>query len=87
MSYLTGKRVKTLDGNKTGVIVSETFRERWTTDERYEPPDDMKTFVSVLWDDGSMESAVDIEELKIVERDVAPIAFGDNPIVDILNKQ
>jgi hypothetical protein len=69
MTYLTGKRFKTLDDGKTCIIVSEPFREPSIFACDGQTPCRWKTFVSVLWDDGSMEGAVDIEELKIVEED------------------
>lgn len=65
MTYLTGKRFKYLGegnaaGTKTGVIVSEPFREYFPPT----PPGPI-TCVAILWDDGSMEGAIDIELLKI----------------------
>jgi hypothetical protein len=74
MSYLTGKRVERIDDKKTGVIVSEPFREfdyrEWGCRRSGDPrPASMFTAVAVLWDGESMEGAVDIETLKIVEEE------------------
>ena len=69
MTYLTGKRFEYLGSEhsgKTGTIVSEPFREPWyfTHDNT---PLEWKTTVAVLWDDGSMEGAMDVELLKVVD--------------------
>lgn len=64
MTYLTGKRFEYLGegnaaGTKTGVIVSEPFRSTWRNGVI------TSTCVAILWDDGSMEGAIDVELLKV----------------------
>ena len=62
-TYLTGKRFKYLGlkgnsaGTKTGVIVSEPFTEH----KKY----GVMSTVAILWEDGTMEGAIDVELLKI----------------------
>lgn len=85
MTYLTGKRfiqdhelVDGLSEDKCGVIISEPFREGYAF-ENDMTPYEWKTYVAVLWDDGSIKGAVDIEELKIVEEDVGYVVCTDWP--------
>ncbi len=78
MSYLTGKRFKTLDDGKTGVIVAEPFRDIDILNDDNQPIA-WSTNVAVLWDDGSMQGAVDIEELKIVEEAAGYVVCLDWP--------
>jgi len=89
MTYLTGKRFEYPAGNAagttTGVIVSEPFREAcnfFETSDRC-VPFEWKTCVAILWDDGSMEGAIDVELLKVVE-DGASIP---KRILDILTSE
>jgi len=75
MTYLTGKRFEyrgkggNAAGTTTGVIVSEPFREacKFYEDSETCLPVEWSTCVAILWDDGSMEGAIDIELLKVVE--------------------
>jgi hypothetical protein len=72
MGYLIGKRVEYLyerdpAETKSGVIVSEPFREPSEFASDGQMPREWATYVVVLWEDGRMEGAVDIEELKVIE--------------------
>jgi hypothetical protein len=71
MTYLTGKRFEYIGeentaGTKTGVIVSEPFRQRIKSGVG---DSSVETCVAVLWDDGSMEGAIDVELLKVIEEE------------------
>ena len=73
---LAEKRFETIPDNidgateaKTGVIVSEPFREPAKKGTNGWVLRDATTCVAVLWDNGSMEGAVDIELIKIVEEE------------------
>lgn len=68
MGFLTGKRFKHTERagcqKETGVIVSDPFRE--VTKNHYGNIC-TATCVAILWDDGSMEGAIDVELLEVME--------------------
>ena len=68
MTYLTGKTFKRLSDGKSGTIIGEPSREACDFYENNDSctPIVWKTYVAVLWNDGTMTGAVDVEELRII---------------------
>ena len=78
MSYLTGKRFKSLLDGKKGVIVSEAFKEKTVLADDDPAQVEWKMCVGVVWEDGTMDSRIDIETLKLDIEDSGYVVVVNN---------